>query len=562
MFQQGRKMIKRSTPTRLILLIIGGLFVSEMISMGIIVIIDAPSYLQTAIIDSLILTLFATPLLFYLSLRPLLKVISEREAEIARRQQTENQLRVQTTALETAANGVVITDNEGRVIWANKAFTRISGYFIGEILGKKMSFLRSGVHTQAFYQNLWETILSGHVWRGEIVNRRKDGNYYVGEITISPVLNSSREVENFIAIQQDITERKQAESDLRKSEEKFRNLLDWTYDWEIWIDAQNNVMYSSPSCERVTGYQPDDFIANPELLASIVHADDREIFEEHIKHAHDEAVGAINVEYRIIACNGSEHWISHNCRPLFGGDSRYLGRRVSNRDVTEQKQIETEIRERNQREKNLTETIHTMQINIARDLHDTIGQNISYLRLKLDQLSGTPQESTASIHPEIKSMAKVANESYDLVRGTLAVLQSENTVDLFRFFTRYANQVEERSKIKIDFGSDGEAKVLSANQMRQLFYIFREALANVEKHSGATQVFVKLIWAEDGFNLIVLDNGQGMEPANLRNDGHYGLKFMRERAELLNGLIAIDSEVGAGTNITISVPYVEVERNS
>ncbi|MBI5944619.1 MAG: PAS domain S-box protein [Chloroflexi bacterium] len=555
-------MIKRSTPTRLILLIIGGLFVSEMISMGIIVIIDAPSYLQTAIIDSLILTLFATPLLFYLSLRPLLKVISEREAEIARRQQTENQLRVQTTALETAANGVVITDNEGRVIWANKAFTRISGYFIGEILGKKMSFLRSGVHTQAFYQNLWETILSGHVWRGEIVNRRKDGNYYVGEITISPVLNSSREVENFIAIQQDITERKQAESDLRKSEEKFRNLLDWTYDWEIWIDAQNNVMYSSPSCERVTGYQPDDFIANPELLASIVHADDREIFEEHIKHAHDEAVGAINVEYRIIACNGSEHWISHNCRPLFGGDSRYLGRRVSNRDVTEQKQIETEIRERNQREKNLTETIHTMQINIARDLHDTIGQNISYLRLKLDQLSGTPQESTASIHPEIKSMAKVANESYDLVRGTLAVLQSENTVDLFRFFTRYANQVEERSKIKIDFGSDGEAKVLSANQMRQLFYIFREALANVEKHSGATQVFVKLIWAEDGFNLIVLDNGQGMEPANLRNDGHYGLKFMRERAELLNGLIAIDSEVGAGTNITISVPYVEVERNS
>lgn len=270
MFQQGQKMIKRSTPSRLILLIMGGLFVSEMITMGIIALIDSPSYLNTSIIDSFILTLFATPLLYYLSLRPLLKVISEREAEIVRRQQTENQLRVQTTALETAANGVVITDNEGRVTWANKAFTRISGYFIGEILGKKMNFLRSGVHTQAFYQNLWETILSGRVWRGELVNRRKDGNYYVGELTISPVLNSSREVENFIAIQQDITERKQAESDLRKSEEKFRNLLDWTYDWEIWMDSQNNVMYSSPSCERVTGYQPDDFITNPELLISSI----------------------------------------------------------------------------------------------------------------------------------------------------------------------------------------------------------------------------------------------------------------------------------------------------
>ena len=541
-------MIKKSNAPRLIFLIIVGLFIAEMISMGIIALFKSISYLQLAIIDSFLLISFATPLLYYFSFRPLL-------TEISRRQEIEMQLRIQTTALETAANGVIITNKQGNIIWANQAFSKMSGYSLEEVLGKSPSLLSSGMQSLDFYKDLWKTILSGQAWHGEITNRRKDGDLYIDEQTISPVLNSSGEIENFIAIQQDVTERRQAEIALRKSDEKFRTLLDWTYDWEVWTDSQDEIMYNSPSCERITGYHPDDFVANPDLLNEIVHREDRSIFEEHTARSHDESIGAINVEYRIIARDGSEHWIGHNCRPLFGTDGRYLGRRVSNRDVTEQKRSEQDIRERNQKEKILTQTIHSMQINIARDLHDTVGQNISYLRLKLDYLSGADLPAEPNIQTEIRSMAKVANESYDLVRGTLAVLQSESVADLFRVFASYAKQIEERSKINIDFSSVGESKLLSANQMRQLFYIFREALSNIEKHAEASQVFIKMIWAEDRFSLVVLDDGCGIEAANIQNDSHYGLKFMRERAELLNGSISIDSEVGAGTNITISVPY-------
>ncbi|MBI5962785.1 MAG: PAS domain S-box protein [Chloroflexi bacterium] len=548
-------MIKHSAPARFIIIIIGGLFISEVISMGIIAFINSLSYLQLTILDATFLILFATPLLYYFSLRPLLKVISEREAEIERRQQIEMQLRLQTTALETAANGVMITDKQGSIIWANQAFARMSGYSVDELLGQKPNLLNSGIQPSDFYKNLWETILSGQVWRGEITNRRKDGNYFVGEQTISPILNSSGDIESFIAIQQDVTERRQAETALRKSEEKFRTLLDWTYDWEIWTDAQDKVMYNSPSCERITGLHPDEFINNPALLKDIVHPDDRAIFEQHTSLAHDEMVGAINVEYRIIARDGDVHWIGHNCRPLFGADGRYLGRRVSNRDVTERKRSEADIWESNQKEKILTQTIHTMQINIARDLHDTVGQNISYLRLKLDHLSGANLQEEKNVQDEIRSMSKVANESYDLVRGTLAVLQSESVADLFRVFIRYARQIEERSKIKIDFASDGEEKLLSANQMRQLFYIFREALSNIEKHANANRVLIKMIWAENHLTLVVFDNGCGMEAANIKFDSHYGLKFMKERTELLNGSISIDSEIGAGTNVMITIPY-------
>jgi len=522
--------------------------------MGIISFFPHLSYLNLAIIDATLLIAFATPLLYYFSLRPLLKVISEREDEILRRQEIEKQLRVQTTALETAANGVMITDRQGKIIWANQAFAKMSGYSLEEVLGRSPNILGSGKQSLEFYKNLWGTILAGNVWHGEITNRRKDGRLYIDEETISPVLNASGEIESFIAIQLDVTERRQSEIALRKSDEKFRTLLDWTYDWEIWTDAQDEVMYNSPSCERITGYHPDDFVADPALLKNIVHPDDRAIFNEHTAQSHDESEGAIKVEYRIIARDGSEHWIGHNCRPLFGTDGRYLGRRVSNRDITEQKRSEQEIKERNLKEKMLTETIHTMQIDIARDLHDTVGQNISFLRLKLDHLSDANLSGT-EIQTEIKNMAKVAYESYDLVRGTLAVLQSENVTDLFRVFVRYANQVEERSRIKIDFVNDGEPKLLSAHQMRQLFYIFREALSNIEKHSSASQVFIKMVWSEDLLTLFIFDNGCGIETAKLQSDGHYGLKFMRDRAALLNGSISIDSEVDAGMHITVSVPY-------
>ena len=523
--------------------------------MGIIALNPSVPYLILTIMDASLLILFATPLLYYFSLRPLLKVISEREAEIIRRRDIEIQLRIQTTALETAANGVIITDTQGKILWANQAFARMTGYSEAEFLGKTPKLLNSGLHDSDFYKNLWNTILSGNVWHGEMTNRRKDGSHYVDEQTITPVLNSSGVIESFIAIQQDVTERKQSEIALRASEEKFRTLLDWTYDWAIWTDPQNQVMYNSPSCQRITGYPPEEFISNPALLTHIVHPDDQEIFKEHISQTHGELVGATTLEYRILARDGSEHWIGHHCRPLFGTDSRYLGRRVSNRDITESKLAEKNIEERTRKEKLLTETIHTMQLDIARDLHDTVGQNISYLKLKLNHLSDANLQMQADLHIEIKNLSKVANESYDLVRGTLAVLQSKNSDDLFQLFMRYANQIEERSMFKIDFASIGESQYLSAIQMRHLFFVFREALNNVEKHANASQVSVKMIWEKEFVTLLILDNGRGIDTSRLQDNGRYGLKFMRERIEQLKGSISIDSVIDAGTNITVNVPY-------
>ena len=156
---------------------------------------------------------------------------------------------------------------------------------------------------------------------------------------------------------------------------------------------------------------------------------------------------------------------------------------------------------------------------------------------------------------EIQSMKKAANESYDLMRGTLAVLQSGNSGDLFRVFSRYAEQIEERSAFKVEFSIQGEAKSLSAKRMRQLFYIFREALNNIEKHACATLVSIKIIWNDEGLLFTVIDNGIGFDVSKIEYSSHFGLKFMRDRVELLNGSMEIESKLDGGTNIAIRVPY-------
>jgi two-component system sensor histidine kinase/response regulator len=127
------------------------------------------------------------------------------------------QVRVQSIALQAAANAIVITDRKGGVIWINKAFTHLTGYDSEEILGNPIEILQSGEHDEDYYQNLWRTILSGEVWEGEIINRKKDGNTYLEMQTITPVLDSRRDITHFIAIKQDITEQKKAAEALEKA---------------------------------------------------------------------------------------------------------------------------------------------------------------------------------------------------------------------------------------------------------------------------------------------------------------------------------------------------------
>jgi two-component system sensor histidine kinase/response regulator len=134
--------------------------------------------------------------------------------DISERKKAEETLHLQSAALENAANAITITNREGTIQWINPAWTELTGYSADEVLGKNPRILNSGQQNQDYYKNLWSTILRGDVWRGELVNRRKDGSLYTEEEIITPVHDEKGEISHFVAIKQDITERKRAEADL------------------------------------------------------------------------------------------------------------------------------------------------------------------------------------------------------------------------------------------------------------------------------------------------------------------------------------------------------------
>lgn len=124
---------------------------------------------------------------------------------------TAERLRLHSAALQAAANGIVITNRQGEILWVNAAFCDLTGYPEQELLGRNTDMFKSGRQGPAIYRDLWDTILSGRPWRGQWINQRRDGSSYHEEVTITPVLNAAGQVTHFIGIKQDISESKRAE---------------------------------------------------------------------------------------------------------------------------------------------------------------------------------------------------------------------------------------------------------------------------------------------------------------------------------------------------------------
>ena len=127
----------------------------------------------------------------------------------------QDRIQFQTAALEAAANAILITDRAGRIEWVNAAFTDLTGYERDEVIGQTPRILKASVQAPYYYEKLWETIVAGEVWRGELHNRRKDGTIYVEEQTITPVKAADGEIRHFISIKQDVTVRKKREEQIR-----------------------------------------------------------------------------------------------------------------------------------------------------------------------------------------------------------------------------------------------------------------------------------------------------------------------------------------------------------
>ncbi len=148
------------------------------------------------------------------------KAIMSIARDISERIEIENRLKLLSRSVEQSPVGIVITNHEGIIEYVNKAFTKISGYNQSEVIGKTPRILKSGKHPKSFYKQIWDTILAGKEWHGELMNKNKSGNLYWADISISPIVNPNGEITHFVSVREDISDMKKMIDDLVAAKEK------------------------------------------------------------------------------------------------------------------------------------------------------------------------------------------------------------------------------------------------------------------------------------------------------------------------------------------------------
>jgi len=169
-------------------------------------------------------------------------------------------------ALAAAANAIAITDRQAVIEWANPAFSDLTGYTLEETVGSRLRELAEmGEQNAATFESLWQTILDGKVWRGEIVSARKNGTRYHEEVTLTPIRNEGNEITHFIAVKQDITERKLTEAHLREAAAVMRN----THEGVLITDTTPKILEVNDAYTTITGYSAAEIVGkNPSILSA------------------------------------------------------------------------------------------------------------------------------------------------------------------------------------------------------------------------------------------------------------------------------------------------------
>ena len=262
--------------------------------------------------------------------------------DISKRKRAEEQVRLQSAALESAANAIVITDARGAIQWVNPAFTQLTGYLLEEAVGKNPRILKSGKMDDSFYVNLWNTILAGNAWAGEIQNRKKDGRVYTEAMTIAPVRSLSGEITNFVAIKQDVSEPKRVQAALRQSEEQFRELAENLPEMLFVLSLDPvRMTYMSPAYERITGTSRQAVYDDAAAWIKLVLEQDQEYVNMNFAHAL--RGNRVDLEYRIATADGSVRNIHTRAFPVTNADGKPVRVVGVAADVTEGKRMEAEL---------------------------------------------------------------------------------------------------------------------------------------------------------------------------------------------------------------------------
>ncbi|HEX5808276.1 MAG TPA: PAS domain S-box protein, partial [Anaerolineales bacterium] len=536
--------------------------------------------------------------------------------EIAERREIERQLRIQTTAMEAAASGILITDRQGTILWTNPAMTEISGYEASTLSGQNMRIFKSGEHDVTYYRQLWSTILSGDVWRGETINRNKDGTFYIEEQTITPVQTEQGEITHFIAIKQDITERKRAEAELERRNIELQNLSNAEHHQRQFSDALVSaalVLNKSLKLDEVLELILEQIKGViPYQLADITMLDGDLFYDAF--HRGDipwpADLNGINNRFLLknfplknkmrqsgepmLVMDTQTHpdWIPIPGLPwvrsvlaapllaeqkvigfvnLVSDQPAFFTQEMSNRLVAfaahaaaaiQNAWLFAQVQASTERLQSLSRRLVEIQENeriyISRELHDEAGQVLTSLLVDLRLLEKNASHSDVILKIVAEMEGSLNRVIENLHRIAMALRPASlDHVGLVTALRQHVESIGEKHNLRVSFRTGKLIERLSANIETVIYRVVQEALTNTVRHSHATCVDVVLTVRDDKLVVIVEDDGIGFDPEDVTSDMHLGLFGMRERTEMIGGTLTVESAPGKGTSIILEVGYAD-----
>lgn len=351
--------------------------------------------------------------------------------DITERKQSELQLRKLSAAVEQSPISIIITNRKGDIEYVNPFFVKTTGYQPHEVAGCNLRMLKNPELPKGYYLNIWETISEGTVWKGEFHSKKKNGELFWEKATIGPIMEAGGEISHFIALNEDITEKRSIEQALQHSEEKYRKLVEGSI--QGVLIAQDNplrVSYASQPMEAITGYTPEELVRlSAQQVYDMVHPEDRDVFFAQFRKRLAGQKKQPRRDYRILHKNGGFVWVAVHSTAI--EYNRTPATQTVFLDITNYKKAETqrEKLEEQLRHAQKLETIGTLAAGIAHDFNNILTPVLGYAEMaKLRMVASDPNNQY------LDAIVKAAQRAKKLVAQILTfnrqAAQQQKPVDL------------------------------------------------------------------------------------------------------------------------------------
>jgi len=352
-----------------------------------------------------------------------LRDISERKQALKKLDESRHLLQ---TIIDTIDGEVFVKDRQGKYLFVNRAFGRDFGVDPKDVIGKDDYFVFPTEAAAKLQENdkrimaakKAENIEESGTFEGKFLTYLTnkvplidDNGNVIGICGIGLDITRQKELEKALKgahidlarqVQERTAELSQTVSKLRAAELRYRTVADFTYHWEYWTNLDGTLNYVSPSCERISGYTPQQILDKPSLIREIVNPEDQDVWDEHYHNSRKE-LKPREIEFRIRRKDGAIRWIEHACQPVRGDQGELLGFRASNRDITKRKEAVVKLQEAYSEIevlKNLLEADRTYlreEIKLSHDYENIIGNSdsLKYALFRAEQIA--PSDTTVLI---------------------------------------------------------------------------------------------------------------------------------------------------------------------